>query len=113
MAFIFCQINHDLTVSGGWQKSKDDQQKVILDLSSVSNGTLKKEKENQIQVSISSTLYERLLHQYICAKKLISHFVTREKLDEALLYEKLSCKTLLKLTTGVNFTSITRAAFEP
>jgi len=39
-----------------------------------------------------------VFHQYFCAKKLQSQNVTREKLREALSYEKLSCKMLMKLT---------------
>ncbi len=41
------------------------------------------------QVSISPTFYEQLLRQYFCAKKLQSQNVTREKLLEVLMSEKI------------------------
>ncbi len=40
-------------------------------------------------VSISSTFYEQLLCPHFCTKKLQSKTVTREKLCEALSYEKV------------------------
>jgi len=45
-------------------------------------------------VSISKTFYEQLLHQYFYVKKLQCQTVSREKL----LYEKATCKILVKLT---------------
>jgi len=52
------------------------------------------------KVSISSTFYAQLVCQYFCTKKLHSQYLTREKLRKALLYKKVFCKTLMKLTTG-------------
>jgi len=49
------------------------------------------------QVSISSTLYLSLLHQYFCVKKLQSQNVTKEKLHKELLFEKFARKMLMKL----------------
>jgi len=43
-------------------------------------------------VTISSTFYSSFLCQYLFAKKLQSQIVTREKLSEALLYEKFARK---------------------
>ena len=43
-------------------------------------------------VSISSTFYTCLLHQYFCAKKSQSQNVTREKLRKALSYKNLRIK---------------------
>jgi len=51
-------------------------------------------------VSISSTFYAQLLQQYFCAKKLQSQNVTKEKLREALSYEKFAHKMFVKLTPG-------------
>jgi len=49
-----------------------------------------------VQESISSTFYARLLCQYFGAKILQSQNVIREKLREALLYEKRQQKMLMK-----------------
>ncbi len=65
----------------------------------LSSGFLKLEEKNcttNEKVSISSTLYSRLLHQYFCDKKLQSQNVSRNELS----YEKFSCKMLMKLTAG-------------
>jgi len=51
-------------------------------------------------VSISSTIYTRLLRQYFCAKKLQSQGEDRAKLLKALWYQKLSNKMLIKSTVG-------------
>jgi len=46
------------------------------------------------------------LGQYFWAKKLQSQNVTREKLQEELLYEKFSDKMLMKLTPGDDVVNI-------
>jgi len=52
------------------------------------------------KMSISSTFYSSLLRQYFCTKKYQSQIVIWEKLLEALLYKKFTCKMLMKLTQG-------------
>ena len=49
---------------------------------------------------MSPTFYQRLLRQFPRAKKVKTYKVSTEKLLERLLYEKVACKMLLKLTTG-------------
>jgi len=49
-------------------------------------------------LSISSTFYKQILHQYFCTKKLQSQTVTRENLPKHFPMKKGSCKMLLKLT---------------
>jgi hypothetical protein len=51
------------------------------------------------QVSISSTFYAQLLHQYFGAKNFQSQNGTRKKLHKALLDKKFACKTLMKWIT--------------
>jgi len=54
--------------------------------------------------SISSTFFEQFLADS-CAKTLQIQTVTREKLQKALSYKKLSSKMLMKLTTRLDNTS--------
>ena len=63
------------------------------------------------QVLISPTFYEQLLHQYSFAKIIQRQTLCREKLLKTLLNKKSVRKILMKLTPGVNFTNISRAAF--
>jgi hypothetical protein len=51
-------------------------------------------------MTISTTFYEQLCHQYSCAKKLQSQNVIREKLRKALLHEKGASNILVKLVPG-------------
>jgi hypothetical protein len=51
-----------------------------------------------------SRFHQHFTHPF-CAKKLQSQNVTREKLRQLLLYKKSSHKMLMKLTTGVDFTT--------
>ncbi len=60
----------------------------------------------KLLVSISSTFYMCLFCGYFCAKKFTKPNVSREKLFNLLLYKKLTCKMLMKLTAGVNFINI-------
>jgi hypothetical protein len=62
-------------------------------------------------VSISSTLYKRLLRQYFCAKKVQALNLSTKKSRPKLLYEKAASKMLVKLTPSVNFINVLRAAF--
>jgi len=55
---------------------------------------------NWLYGSMSSTFYKPLLRWYYFAKKLQSHTVIREKVQKRLLYEKVLCKLLMKLTQG-------------
>jgi hypothetical protein len=53
-----------------------------------------------------TNIYVQIFCQYSFIKKLQSQTVIREKLQEALLYEKGICKMLMKLTPAVNFINI-------
>jgi len=62
---------------------------------------------NFINVLRANFTYERLFDSFSYLH------VTRENLPKRCSYEKCACKTLMKLTPGVNFINILRAAFAP
>jgi hypothetical protein len=48
----------------------------------------------------------QLLRQNYLFKKLQSHALIRKKLHKTLSYDKVTCKMLVKLTLGVEFTNM-------
>ncbi len=66
-----------------------------------------------LQESISPTLYERICANILAQIKSLSFSASTKKLSAKLTYEKAARKMLVKLTPGVNFTNISRAAFAP
>jgi hypothetical protein len=61
--------------------------------------------------SISSAFYKRICANILELIKVQTSNVRTRKLCTKLMYEKATCKMTLKLTPGVNFINILRAAF--